>query len=120
MWTYKQATGELSHDTLGVLGRGYSGHGEGVNNTAMEHIPRVGPIPRGHWSIGAPRDSERVGPFALALTPEPDTQTFGRTAFLIHGDNRHRDQSASHGCIIMPRVIREAIHDSDDTDLEVI
>jgi hypothetical protein len=120
MWTYKQRTGELTHDTLTLKGRGYSGHGEGVNNPAMQHIPRVGPIPQGRWTVGAPRDSARVGPFALPLTPEDGTVTFGRTAFLIHGDNRHRDQSASHGCIILPRVIREAIWDSSDTALEVI
>lgn len=119
-WTYVQATGELRHSDSTTRAVGYSGHGEGLNNSAMEHIPRVGPIPRGRWTIGAPRDSERVGPFAMPLTPDDDTATFGRTLFLIHGDNRKRDRSASHGCIILPRVIREEIWESADTDLEVI
>ena len=31
---------------------------------------------------------------------------FNRGDFLIHGDNTKGDQSASHGCIIMPHGVR--------------
>jgi type VI secretion system (T6SS) effector TldE1-like protein len=129
-WIYRQSTGDLAHvtadtagriDTFGGLpGAGYSGHGEGLNNPAMQHVRSVGPIPRGRWTIGAPYDSDTVGAFALPLLPDPDTETFGRSAFVIHGDNYHQDRSASRGCIVLPRKVREAIHESDDSELEVV
>lgn len=119
MWTYRQSTGELLHDGEHV-GRGYSGHGDGLNNPTLEDVPEVGPIPRGFWHIGVPHMSMRVGPYAMSLRPEPGTDVFRRSDFLIHGDNYHHDQSASRGCIVLARALREAIHESSDTDLEVI
>ncbi len=118
MWTYRQKTGELLHNAEPVA-RGYSGHGLGLDNPTLQEVRSVGPIPQGRWLIGAPYSSPRVGPFVLPLRPDPHTETFGRSDFLIHGDNRHRNQSASRGCIILNRAAREAIHDSDDTELEV-
>lgn len=124
MWRYHQKTGDLGHvnddGAETVVGSGYSGRGEGLNNPAKQDVPGVGPIPRGLWSIGAPYHSPNVGPYTMALRPEPDTVTFGRDAFRIHGDNYHQDQSASSGCIILPRPLRERIHESDDNTLEVV
>lgn len=122
-WIYKQSNGELLREQNSLLvpvGRGYSGHGNGLNNPELQDIPQVGPIPRGNWTIGFPHWSARVGPFAMTLFPSPETKLFGRSDFLIHGDNHHRDQSASRGCVILNRVLREAIHASGDTALEVI
>jgi hypothetical protein len=130
MWTYSQRTGDLwHHPPDGPLryrtpedwiATGYSGHGEGLNNPAVERVPSVGPIPRGRWTIGAPYDSSSTGPYTLRLTPDSSTDTFGRSAFRIHGDNRLGDRSASHGCIVLPRVVRELIHESCDNELEVV
>lgn len=125
MWVYSQRTGKLGHQALGdrtltPFALGYSGHGEGLNNPALQHAPSVGPIPRGLWTIGSPYDSSSTGPFTLRLHPEPDTDVFGRSAFRIHGDNRLGDRSASHGCIVLARIVREAIHESCDNDLEVV
>lgn len=124
-WRYHQRTGLLEKvdDVTGKaehVGRGYSGRGDGLNNPALQHVREIGPIPRGLWTIGAPYDSPRVGPFTMPLTPHDDTKTFGREAFRIHGDNHHRDQSASRGCIVLGRVLREMIHESDDDALEVV
>jgi hypothetical protein len=44
-WTYKQSTGELDHNGA-AIGAGYSGHGAGLNNPAMQNVHDVGPIPR--------------------------------------------------------------------------
>ncbi|MBV8593423.1 MAG: DUF2778 domain-containing protein [Caulobacteraceae bacterium] len=110
MWTYLRTTGELRHDGT-LVGHGYSGHGDGLNDPAMEGVPDIGPIPAGAWTIGAPLDPpDHLGPLAMPLTPAPHTNTFGRSAFFMHGDNAAGDQSASHGCIIMNRLIREAVH----------
>jgi hypothetical protein len=123
-WRYSQSTGLIEHSVDGILWqqvwKGYSGCGRGLNDPESQHLDSVGPIPCGKWTIGPPYDSKRVGPFALMLTPHPDTQTFGRADFRIHGDNRHMDKSASRGCIVAPREVREAIHESSDTELIVV
>lgn len=54
------------------------------------------------------------------LPPEPGTQTFGRTAFRIHGDSISNPGTASEGCIILPPNIRIMIIQSGDTDLKVV
>src|SRR5579864_6316798 len=111
MWIYKQSSGELSRDGLGV-GGGYAGFEAGKNNPAMQDQENVGPLPQGRYSIGAPQCVHSPGPhgpFILPLTPDPANQMFGRSGFLIHGDSIVSPGLASHGCIIMGRIIREQI-----------
>jgi Protein of unknown function (DUF2778) len=118
VWTYKQTSGGLGHDGAEV-GAGYSGHGDGLNNPAMQNIHDVGPIPQGTWTIGPPHDPpDHLGPLAMPLT-HISGNDFGRSAFFIHGDNAAGDHSASDGCIIMSHAIRQQIADSDDRDLQV-
>lgn len=114
-WIYKQRTGEL-WDPKGVtVAHGYAGgdcgkRPDGVNNPALENVPCVGPLPAGVYEIGTPRDSAHLGPFAIPLMPRIGTETFGRSGFFIHGDKvGGPPQSASEGCIILPRAIRELI-----------
>jgi hypothetical protein len=45
---------------------------------------------------------------------------YGRSAFLIHGDNFQNDRSASSGCIILPRTVRETVWDRGDHLLTVL
>jgi len=120
MWTYNSSNGALSHNGL-LAGIGYSGNGQGVNNPDMERVHNVGPIPRGIWSISSfLNDPGGKGPCVARLSPEGDTDTFGRGGFMIHGDNREVDKSASHGCIILARSLREQIASSGDTSLQVV
>lgn len=116
IWIYDQKTGQLSRR----VGVGYSGAGEGKNNPAMQDVQNVGPIPRGVYSIGDPVDTTTHGPFVLALAPDPKNDMHGRSAFLIHGDSISRPGTASRGCIIMPRNVREQVWKSGDNELEVI
>ena len=55
MWTYSQATGQLSKNGV-LIGTGYSGAGlsmaTGRNNPVMQAIPNQGPIPVGLYLIG--------------------------------------------------------------------
>lgn len=119
-WTYCQRTGELHQDGKHV-GTGYSGAGEGKNNPSLEHVANVGPVPCGNWIIaGPPLDTHEHGPYVLRLNPEPNTETHGRSGFLIHGDSKRSPGTASQGCIILPRVLREQMWESGDRELEVI
>jgi hypothetical protein len=119
MWTYSQASGVLARDGV-YLARGYTGYKEGKNNPAMETVHDTGPIPKGRWTIVALFDSHpKLGPFCLSLSPQEGTQTYGRHSFFIHGDSLSNPGNASHGCIIVGRMYREAIWRSGDRDLEV-
>lgn len=118
-WKYSQKTGNLSYNDK-VVGLGYAGFGEGVNNPAAQAIPDVGPIPRGFYNIGVAFTHPKAGPITMRLTPKEGTDTFGRSGFLIHGDSASMDHTASHGCIIQNRSVRAAIAVSNDRTLEVV
>lgn len=121
MWTYSQSTGQLVNPDGAVQGVGYSGRGSGLNNPASQDIPDVGPCPQGIWTIGGFfNDPGNKGPIVCHLSPQAETVTFGRSGFMIHGDNSEADQTASEGCIILARPLRLAIMNSPDTVLEVI
>ena len=124
MWTWDQSAGVLSRAGK-IVSRGYSGAGRGKNNPAMQAAVGVGPVPRGRWMIGAPYNSANVGPYALRLEAQDGTiddrhAGTGRGAFRIHGDSIRSPGTASHGCIILPRLIRELIWKSGDRELEVV
>lgn len=119
MITYRQIDGLQTLDGK-LVGIGYSGHGAGLNNPAMESVPDVGPIPRGMWRIVRWDDHHAdKGPIVAVLEPVGHS-AHGRTGFLIHGDNAEMNHTASHGCIIDSHDIRIALRASGETQLEVI
>lgn len=121
MWIYEQVSGRMYRDDdPDVVYVGYSGFHEGKNNPALQYEKGLGPIPVGFYDIGAPYDSTSKGPYVMRLEPKPETDTRGRTAFLIHGDSIKEPGTASHGCIIQSRVARTAIWESRDHLLRVI
>lgn len=105
---YSQTTGMMRRDS-GWSAQGYSGHHNGVNNAALQACSNVGPIPQGTYTISKPYTDPEKGPVVMRLTPDPENTMWGRAGFLIHGDNAQANQSASEGCIILPRVAREFI-----------
>lgn len=117
MWTYHQKSGELLHDGA-FEGTGYSGRGGGRNNPQAQQIPTSGPIPQGKYHIGPSYDHPHLGPCVMNLDALPETDTFGRDLFRIHGDNARHD--ASEGCIILGPSIRRLIAASGDHELEVL
>lgn len=119
MWTYKQSTGEISIDGA-AIGVGYSGQPECKNNPDAEHLVNRGPIPRGRYRIGDLVTVKGKGPVCIDLNPLPGQDLHGRGGFLIHGDSIKSPGTASHGCIILPRKIREIIAESPDRELEVV
>ena len=119
MITYSQISGGICLDDTNI-GDGYSGYGAGLDNPVLEYEPNVGPIPRGKWKILHWEDyHEGKGPMVAILRPDGHN-AHGRSGFLIHGDNRQMNHTASHGCIIASRSIRQQLKDSGETDLEVI
>ncbi len=118
MWIYEQATGKLTREGK-LVATGYAGRGDGKNNPAMQHVRNTGPIPRGKYTIGPPRDTKDHGPHVLPLTPDQTNEMFGRSAFLIHGDSVKLPGTASQGCIILARAMREKISSSGDVSLRV-
>lgn len=119
-WTYSQKSGELEQDGKKVA-TGYSGAGAGKNNPELQNLHNVGPIPQGDWTVtGPPVDTKTHGPYVLKLTPATETETFGRSGFLMHGDSKEHPGTASEGCIIIPRPVREDVWKSGDRDLKVV
>lgn len=123
-WVYRQSTGELLEDGK-VISRGYSGKARGRNNPALQGVAGTGPIPRGRWRMTSVYNSARVGPFAITLhaidaVPDDIHQATGRSAFRIHGDSIRAPGTASNGCIILPRAVRERLWRTGDRTLEVI
>ncbi|QID19345.1 DUF2778 domain-containing protein [Nitrogeniibacter mangrovi] len=118
-WTYDQSSGHLYHNGAPVPGGiGYAGRGAHKNRPASQNLRNRGPIPRGAWRIGGYTSSK--GPLTITLSPKPGTNTFGRSAFRIHGDSARHPGAASEGCIIMPYAVRSLIITSGDHDLEVV
>lgn len=110
---YEQDTGRL-YDLRGpkpvYMGTGYSGYSNCINDPACESIAGIGPTPVGRYRIRPGRSHPRLGPVALFLEPLATTDTFGRSEFFIHGDNRKANRTASRGCPIFGRVIRDIIN----------
>ena len=116
---YDQTTGHLWQDGQRI-GRGYSGRGVGLNNPEYQFSRNLGPIPVGVWKLGKAQEHPRLGPLAIALEPMMENQTGGRSGFFIHGDNPKGDNSASQGCIVLPRKVRERIAASSVKGLVVV
>jgi lipoprotein-anchoring transpeptidase ErfK/SrfK len=121
MWTYQQSTGDLTNPGGVVIGQGYSGNGSDLDNPAGQGDIGHGPIPQGEWIIGVFADRAVVGKFSVPLMPCQGNNMDGRDGgFYIHGDNPQGDHTASDGCIVLPRPLREAIAMSHDVLLNVV
>lgn len=113
-------------DNNGVVtdyGNGYSGNGAGLNWPGAQNLQGVGPIPQGIYTIG-PQQNNITGNGhrllqSMRLAPDPGNEMFGRSGFLIHGDNSRGNQSASEGCIIFKPSVRNIIGNSNDHILHV-
>lgn len=119
MWKYEQKSGAIIRPDGTLLAIGYSGRvPDGKNDPDKQCDKGVGPIPRGWYTIQAPM-SNATKPFYLPLKPNAGTDTCGRSAFQIHGDNKA--SQASTGCIVVsPKALRQKIWDSDDRLLRVV
>lgn len=128
MFLYNQKTGELKNNAGKIIGVGYSGHGEGVNNPALQSVHDIGPLPCGDYTIELVKDSDgnpidwngKKAP-VFRLVPKQGTNVFGRTNFEMHGDDvKHPGMKlGSLGCMIQGRDTRVQVMISTDKDLRV-
>ncbi|WP_222853117.1 tlde1 domain-containing protein [Massilia genomosp. 1] len=95
---------------------GYAGTPLYKNNPEADHIRNGGPLPEGRYMIGDVTNHK--GPNSIALRPSSENDMHGRSDFLIHGDNG--GGTASEGCIILPRDMRESIVNSNVKELRVV
>ncbi len=119
---YHQSSGQLiCRDANGnpiVSGTGYSGAGWDRNNPNAQCVANLGPIPQGAYAMGAAYDTADHGPEVIPLSPINNTNTCGRSGFLIHGDNS--THTASQGCIIMDKSVRDVIAKTGGGTLQVL
>jgi len=109
---YSQSTGSFvcANDITGqqyLSCTGYAGQGSGLNNPAAQNQQNVGPLPQGDYTVGG--STRRRGPVTRPLTPDPGNTMYGRSAFLIHGDNRAQNYTAAEGCIMVDLKCRAGI-----------
>jgi len=122
-WVYVQSTGAFYDPDGNLLENGHAGHHEKDasnnfiyrNQPDKETVKNRGPIPRGQWKIGGYTSNK--GPLTITLTPVGHN-AHGRTDFRIHGNNS--TNTASEGCIIVSRKVRQAVVNSSDKQLEVV
>lgn len=118
-YTYERATGKWTQlDKL--LGYGYSGNGEGLNNPEMSNVKSIGPLPKGWYTIGIAYHNKTKGELTMNLTPDKDNEMYGRAYFELHGDNKLMNRTASDGCIVLARMLRDLISRSKIVRLQVI
>jgi hypothetical protein len=120
MWEYSQSSGQLVDPSGTVTGIGYSGNGPDLNRPASQDVIGHGPCPQGLYTMGPWFDDPEKGPIVTHLAPDPDNEMFGRSGFMIHGDNPAMNHTASDGCIILAHDIRVALSLSADDELNVM
>lgn len=121
-WKYVQLTGSLYDPEGNLIGKGYSGQPPHDNDPDAQNLHNLGPIPEGLWqAVEMIPETSKHGPFVIRLEPYNETQTFGRSGFLIHGERVSPPPGfASDGCIIQSRDVREQIWNSMDHDIYVV
>jgi len=118
MLFYHNANGRLFRDEK-FLASGYSGFADGKNNPALMNEPDIGPIPCGVYDLEKITHPGLADP-VFRLNPHPENNMFGRAGFLIHGDSVAAPGTASHGCIIMMRSVRNNIATEGDKTITVV
>ena len=124
MWTYQISTGKILDPSSQLLGIGYSGNGASLNNPLDTRIADHGPLPVGIYTMGPWYDDKpgptSKGPIVTRLTPSPENEMYGRSGFMIHGDNDAMNHTASDGCLVAGHGYRAAMAASADNLLDVI
>lgn len=120
MFQFQQSTGYWTQNNV-LKDVVYSGNGADMNNPASQVKIGHGPIPVGWYTIGKFFDDlGGKGPVVAHLTPDSENNMYGRSGFMIHGDNAQLNHTASDGCIIACHTTRVEVAQSDDNRLQVI
>lgn len=120
MLIYSQKTGRLSDEKGHLIGQGWSGQLGGYNEPLLQSVASIGPLPVGMYTIGEVYTHEHLGPIVMNLEPDKYNTMYGRSLFRIHGASSQHPELSSHGCIIMPRVVRVLISKMNEKRLQVV
>jgi len=115
---YSNKVGEFINGRNGKNYSAYSGDCDHYNDENSMKLKCKGPIPIGKWEVTGIEES--TGPLTARLQPCPGTDVFGRSGFLIHGDNSKMNLTASQGCIIVNRECREQIKQGDFVEVSIL
>lgn len=108
MFTYSQTTGVLTHNGYAVS-KGYAGRGEGLNNPAMQNVPKIGPLPQGKYTIMKAGTDAKVGKVAMRLIPDPANEMYDRADFFIHAPHANDQKDSSEGCMVFDHDTRTGV-----------
>ncbi|MBV7534320.1 DUF2778 domain-containing protein [Duganella sp. sic0402] len=109
-WVYSQSSGNFMKVENGIttmVSTGYSGDKTFHNIPEAQSYKNQGPIPQGEYTLT--QVDNHKGPNTISLSPSDGNTMFDRDNFLIHGDNRAGNYTASEGCIILDPTARKAI-----------
>jgi len=120
---YVQSSGQMiDEDEKGnrtVLGTGYAGAPEALNDPEKQDKKHQGPLPRGKYAIGPQQDNGDLRQ-SLRLTPDPANEMYNRSGFLIHGPHDDDKRDSSTGCPVFSKDIRDKIANSGRKVLRVV
>ena len=124
---YSQTSGKMTKEDGTLVATGWAGNDKrpdvnpnnihGKNNPEAQNIRCIGPLPQGTYSVGS-WGTHSVGPNSAPLT-QTSGETFGRSAFYIHGPGTTTYGEDSEGCIVIPRTDRMKVIALNPTQLTV-
>ncbi len=119
MWLYVQHNGKLYRDGH-LIGTGYAGYPPHVNRPDDQCLIKLGPLPRGFYTIGPAYSHPKLGPVCMDLTPDASNEMCERSLFRIHADSILSPGNASEGCVVQNHSVRIQVEMSGDKRLQVV
>ena len=109
---FSQSSGIITQDNgVVVTVRAFAGNNyrpdhnpdglKGRNNPLMQDVHFIGPLPQGLYRVGEWGDHPPVGQNSAPLT-QIGGETYGRSAFFMHGPGGEDPENSSEGCIVIP------------------
>lgn len=94
-WTYEQRTGRLLDPAGNLVAIGYAGgncgkNPEGKNNSDIQDVSCVGPLPVGRYTFGQPIDHKHLGHYAIPLYPPRRRQRDARPRRVLYARRQSR------------------------------
>jgi hypothetical protein len=115
-WGYAEKTGELLEDGQ-LVADGYSGGNDGKNNSDMQAVHSVGPIPQGGGSIeGPPINTAKTWALHTALEPRLSAPTRADGSV----SSSRATQRSLQDALLRHVQSENRLSNSGDTELEVV
>lgn len=116
---YGNGKGEFKLYQGKVSKNAYSGNQEFYNQEKAQDKENQGPIPVGIYKVLSIVNHPKRGPLAIKLEWKDGPNSYGRSKFYIHGDNKLMNHTASEGCIIIEKELRKEIKIGDLIEVSI-